>query len=88
MMALAQDYFNSHYKGKDISNFSSDYDLVLEDLNHLIKKYTHLNSIITCENLADMHQVKVILDGKDICDIYGIKPGKAIKFIMDEQLSY
>ena len=88
MLALAQDYFNTHYKGQDLSKFSSDYDLNLEDLEQLIAKYTHFNSLLKNEHLADMHQVKVLLDGKEICDIYGIKPGKAIKFIMDEQLSY
>lgn len=29
-----------------------------------------------------------MLDGKDICSLYEIKPGKALKFIIEEQIKY
>jgi hypothetical protein len=32
--------------------------------------------------------VKPLLDGKKICDLYGIKQGKAIGKIMDEEMQY
>ena len=38
--------------------------------------------------MTDVHTLKPLLDGKQICDLYSIKPGKAIKFIMDEELRW
>ena len=32
--------------------------------------------------------MKPQLDGKQICELYGIKPGKAIKHLIDEQLRF
>jgi hypothetical protein len=38
--------------------------------------------------LADVHTLKPLLDGKQLCDLYSIKPGKALKFLIDEQLRW
>lgn len=49
-------------------------------------KFTHFNNIIVNESLKGVHTMKSLLDGKDICELYQIKPGKAIKFIVEEQI--
>ena len=35
-----------------------------------------------------MHTLKPLLDGKQLCELYSIKPGKALKFLIDEQLRW
>jgi hypothetical protein len=71
-----------------MSTATSEFDIIEDDLNLIIDKYTHFNRIIVSEKLDSIHLVKPLLDGKQICELYGIKPGKAIKFIMDEELKY
>jgi len=43
-----------------------------------------LNALIQQNQLENIHQARSLLDGKDICMIYEIKPGKALKSIIDE----
>jgi hypothetical protein len=83
MLAIAQEYFDSHYKSINPSTATSDFDISEADLSHLLGKYAQLNKILSHYNLDTVHLVKPLLDGKQICDLYGIKPGKAIKFLMD-----
>jgi tRNA nucleotidyltransferase (CCA-adding enzyme) len=44
--------------------------------------------LISSETLADVHTLKPLLDGKQLCELYSIKPGKALKFLIDEQLRW
>ena len=67
---------------------SSEFDIKEEALAPLINKYTHLNLVIERERFGLIHTMKPQLDGKQICDLYGIKPGKAIKHIIDEQVKF
>ena len=46
-----------------------------------------LNQVITAMNLTDIHAAKPIIDGKEICKLYGIQPGKQLKPLLDEILS-
>lgn len=71
-----------------MSTTTSEFDIIEADLNLIIDKYTHFNRMIVSEKLDNIHLVKPLLDGKQICEFYGIKPGKAIKFIMEEELKY
>ena len=88
LLAISQEYFNLHMKSTvdqgDLTEVKNN--LVEDRLEDLIKKYSHLNYLIEMEGLRGVHIVKPILDGKDICSIYEIKPGKAIKFITEEQI--
>ena len=38
--------------------------------------------------LTNVHQVRPILDGKQICALYEVKPGKLIKPLLDELLAF
>jgi hypothetical protein len=86
-LAIAQDYFQGHFAEKSPST-SSDFDIEEAALAQLVLKYSHLNDLIRVSHLETIHLVKPLLDGKQICDLYGIKPGKAIKFLMEEELKF
>ena len=86
LIALSQEYFNLYYRGKPMA--TSEFDINEEHILPLIQKYTHLNSVINTEDLTLVHNMKPQLDGKQICELYGIKPGKAIKHVMEEEIKY
>ena len=88
MTAISQEYFNQHYRQTSPDIATSEFDIVDTDFHKLLDKYTHLNELIAKEALAQIHTVRPLIDGKQICELYGIKPGKAIKFIMDEELKF
>lgn len=44
--------------------------------------------MIRKEGLLGVHNIRSMLDGKDICALYEIKPGKSIKFLIEEQISF
>lgn len=88
LLAIAQEYFNQHYQSVDPASASSDFDIDHKLMEPLLAKYAHLNDLIAHERLSGVHQTKPLLDGKQICELYSIKPGKAIKGIMDEELQY
>jgi hypothetical protein len=67
---------------------TSDFDIQDPDLYVLVAKYFHFNSLIKKELLDSIHLVKALLDGKKICEIYGIKQGKAIGKIIEEEIQY
>jgi tRNA nucleotidyltransferase (CCA-adding enzyme) len=73
---------------QDVSEATSSFDIKEEELSAILAHFSHLNALIASETLADVHTLKPLLDGKQVCDLYSIKPGKAIKFIMDEQLRW
>jgi len=88
MLAIAQEYFDTHYKSLNPSAATSEFDISEADIEGLLSKYSHFNRILQHSHLDTIHLVKPMLDGKQICDLYGIKPGKAIKFLMDEELKF
>ena len=51
-------------------------------------KYEALNAMIKTIGLTDVHNTRPLLDGKQICALYEIKPGKMIKPLLDELLSF
>ena len=63
MLAIAQDYFNSHYTTVDISTATSEFDIIESDIQELLAKYTHFNTLIHSENLNTIHLIKPLLDG-------------------------
>lgn len=67
---------------------SSAFDISEADLSQLLEKYAHFNRILSHYKFDTIYLVKPMLDGKQICELYGIKPGKAIKFLMDEELKF
>lgn len=71
----------------DSGDFTQIHSYIDEQaLNNIINKFGHLNEMIEKESLRGVHLMRSLLDGKDICEIYKIKPGKAIKFIVEEQI--
>ena len=48
------------------------------------EKMTIFNEMIDEKGLTDFHLRKPLLDGNQICDIVGVKPGKVMKFLIDE----
>ena len=88
LLAISQEYFSTHYEQLDHKAATSDFDINDADLQILIAKYFHYNSLIKKELLDGIHLVKPLLNGKEICDLYGIKQGKAIGKIMDEEMQY
>lgn len=86
MLALSQEYFNLYYKAS--SPTTSEFDVDEGSLRGLLAKYEHLNRVITQEKLGSVHLVKPVLDGKQICEMYGIKPGKALKGLIEETLRF
>lgn len=44
--------------------------------------------MITSMNLTEIHAAKHIIDGKEICKLYGIQPGRQLKPLLDEILSF
>ncbi len=63
MLAIAQDYFNSHYTQVDISTATSEFDIIESDIQELLAKYTHFNTLLHSENLNTIHLIKPLLDG-------------------------
>ena len=53
-----------------------------------MSKYEQLNILIEKTGLKDIHLMKTVIDGKAIQDIYQCKPGKHMKFIIDECIKY
>ena len=47
-----------------------------------------LNAEIEACGLTDVHLVKSVLDGKAICALYEVKPGKILKSLLDELLTF
>ena len=47
-----------------------------------------MNAKIDDIGLTDVHNTRPLLDGKQICALYEIKPGKMIKPLLDELLSF
>lgn len=47
-----------------------------------------LNYMIAEAGLKDFHKQRPLVDGKQICQLYEIKPGKIMKPLMDEVLNY
>jgi len=49
---------------------------------------TTINKVIKDSSLNDIHTVKPLLDGKQICAIYEMKPGKMLKPLIDETINF
>ena len=47
-----------------------------------------LNDAIKRLQLTDIHERKPLLDGKTICDLYGIKPGKIVGSLVSELFDF
>ena len=90
MLAIAEEYCRTHYpQDIDPKTATSEFDMSEEDLTLLVNgKYSHLNKLINDNHLQTIHLVKPMLDGNQLCDLYKIKPGKALKFLMEECLKY
>jgi len=55
-----------------------------EKVEASLKTCSEFNEVVKKVGLHDFHLRKPILDGKAVCDIYEIKPGKIMKPLMDE----
>jgi DNA-binding protein Fis len=53
-----------------------------------LKFVSKMNMMIEEVGLTDFHKAKPFLDGKEICQLYGIKPGKIMKPLMDEVMLF
>ena len=53
-----------------------------------MEKQSAFNEAISALNLTDIHNVRPILDGKELCTLYGVKPGKLVKPLLDELISF
>jgi len=53
-----------------------------------VLKQTALNAEIEALGLLNVHQVRPVLDGKQICALYEVKPGKLLKPLIDELLTF
>ena len=51
-------------------------------------EYEKLNNLIEKSGLKEIHLMKTAIDGKAIQDLYQCKPGKHMKFIIDECIKY
>ena len=47
-----------------------------------------LNQQIDKLQLWDIHERKPLLDGKVLCDMYGVKPGKIVKHLVEELFNF
>ena len=59
-----------------------------DKLSAILAKQRALNEVISAMGLTEVHNVRPILDGKAICALYEIRPGKMIKPLLDELLSF
>ena len=57
-------------------------------LDEICSQQLVLNNVIARLSLDQIHTVRPVLDGKQICALYDIKPGKMIKPLMDELISF
>lgn len=60
----------------------------LEVLSEIIKKHENLNEIINDAGLREVYTLKPMVDGKSIQIMYECKPGKHMKFIIEECLKF
>ena len=60
----------------------------LERLAQITQGQTGLNQCIKDLGLDDFHKVKPLMDGKSIANLYEIKPGKLLKPLIDELISF
>lgn len=56
--------------------------------NNLAAEITALNDAINRLQLNDIHERKPLLDGKTICELYGIKPGKIVGSLTAELFDF
>ena len=56
--------------------------------NNLTAEIKALNDTIHRLHLQDIHERKPLLDGKTICDLYGIKPGKIVGSLTSELFDF
>lgn len=56
--------------------------------NNLTAEIKALNDAIQRNHLHDIHERKPLLDGKTICELYGIKPGKIVGSLTSELFDF
>lgn len=59
-----------------------------DKLSSILAKQSALNGAISAMGLTGVHSMRPVLDGKAICGLYEISPGKLIKPLLDELLSF
>lgn len=57
-------------------------------LDAIIAKQAALNAEIENNDLTNIHLVKPLIDGKQICALYEVRPGKLIKPLLDELITF
>jgi hypothetical protein len=57
-------------------------------LEQSLKECHTFNQRVTDAGLWDFHLRRPLLDGKTLCDLYEIKPGKIMKPLLEEQLKF
>jgi hypothetical protein len=56
----------------------------IDQANATLESITVLNKQIDRLRLTDIHTRKPLLDGKKLCELYGIKPGKIVGSLTSE----
>lgn len=87
MLTICAEYVNS-FPEQNLNQTLSHKQVNLENLEIIMQKHQKLNKIIEKVGFRDIHLLKPILDGKSICVIYNCKPGRHMKFIMDECMKF
>jgi len=75
-------------EGSSLSEQSTEFEIEAGLYSKLIKKYERLNRLILNEGLKDVHSMAPILNGYEICGLYEIKQGKALKFYLEEEIKF
>ncbi|TNV82489.1 hypothetical protein FGO68_gene295 [Halteria grandinella] len=87
LLAIAKEYFNTIFNVPGEAA-TSEFNVSESHLLQIIEKYGRLNQVINEEQLDKVHMMRPALDGNDVCLLYQIKAGKALKFLLEEQLKF